>query len=291
MYASMRACVSSPLHAHDVPQLAALVPTDLMTEEQKAAQRASAAEALEAAAAAETARRQAAQQAEEAAAAELAAAEAAAAALPSELHDASAEGDVERVGSLLAAGHDPTATHIKHGFRVPYDVAKSKEVRNTFRRFRAEDEARWDWAKAHVPEGLTDEAVAEREEKEKTKAREKKKKAEKARKERRKAEEGARADAIGVLRAAIAAEEVQALQAALKSLLSLSSGGNGSEEAGGGGAVQGEAAEVVAAAETRLAQLTDPDWQKRRERERRAAAAEARLGKLTPAQEKFLKGT
>ena len=271
--------------------MAALVPTAARTEEQKAAERAAAAEALEAAAAAEAARRQAAQQAEEAAAAELAAAEAAAAALPSELHDASAAGDVELVGSLLADGHDPTATHIKHGFRVPYDVAKSKEVRNAFRRFRAEEEGRWDWAKAHVPEGLTDEAVAEREEKEKAKAREKKKKAEKARKERRKAEEGARADAVAVLRAATDAEDVQALQAALKSLLSLSTGGGSSEEAGGGGAKPGEAAEVVAAAQTRLAQLTNPDWQKRRERERRAEAAEKRLGKLTPAQEKFLKGT
>ena len=40
----------------------------------------------------------------------------------------------------------------------------------------------------------------------------------------------------------------------------------------------------------RAAQLKDPDWQKRRERERRAAAAEARLGGLSAAQKSFLAG-
>ena len=50
------------------------------------------------------------------------------------------------------------------------------------------------------------------------------------------------------------------------------------------------AAEAVGAAQRRLAELTDPQWQKRRERERRAEAAEKRLGMLTAAQERFLKG-
>lgn len=44
------------------------------------------------------------------------------------------------------------------------------------------------------------------------------------------------------------------------------------------------------AAEARLSELRDPEWRRRKEREMRAAAAEKRLGGLTPAQERFLRG-
>ena len=262
-------------------EAATLLPPPSATPEEQAAERARAQAAIEAAAAAEAARRQALEQEAAAAAAAQAEAEAAAAALPSELHDASAAGDADLVGKLLADGHDPTRTHISHGFRVPYDVAKSKEVRNAFRRYRALAEEQWDWGAAHVPEALTEEGEAEKEEREKAKAKEKKKKAEKARKERRKAEDGAMKEATRTLQAVADGEDVAKLEAALGAMLSL----NGELEGG-----EGEAAQAVSAARAKLAQLKDPDWQKRRERERRAEAAEKRLGKLTPAQAAFMKG-
>ncbi len=99
--------------------------------------------------------------------------------------------------------------------------------------------------------------------------------AEKARKERRKQEEAAKAEATRALAAATAAEDVGALEAALKAALDLGCD---------------KQAEAVASAEARLAQLSDPDWRKRKERELRAAAAERRLGGLTLAQEKFMRG-
>ena len=166
--------------------------------------------------------------------------------------------------------------------QVPYDVAKSKEVRNAFRRHLAAAPEQWDWGKAHVPSALTEEAEAEREEKEKAKAKEKKKKAEKARKERRKAEEGVRNEALARLGEATQGEAVEALQAALQHALTLVGDDDGSD------ASSGEAAQVVDAARKRLAELTDPEWQKRRERARRAEAAERRLGGLTAAQAAFL---
>ena len=265
--------------------------------EQTEAERAALAASAEAAATAEAARRAASEEAAEARAAAIAAAEAEADALPCELHEASAAGDAERVLELLAQGHDPTATHIRFGFRVPYDVAKSKEVRNAFRRHRADaGEGVWDWAAAHVPDGLTEEAQAEKDEKAKEKAKEKKKKAEKARKERRKAEEGARGEAIVALQQATAGEDADHLSRAMETLL-LICGAEGAEGAAADGTAADaakagglEAEAAVVAARTRLSELSDPDWQRRRERQRRAEAAEKRLGSLTPAQAAFLKG-
>lgn len=51
-----------------------------------------------------------------------------------------------------------------------------------------------------------------------------------------------------------------------------------------------EGDEAVVAARRRLEELRSPEYQRRKERELRAAAAEKRLGRLTPAQEKFLRG-
>ena len=255
-----------------------LTPLATRSAEEVAAERARAHAAIEAAATQEAARRDAVEAEAAAAAAATAEAEAAAMALPSELHDAAAGGDAELVTQLLADGHNPTRTHIKHGFRVAYDVAKSKEVRNAFRRFRAKAEGQWDWAAAHVPEGLTEEGEAEKEERERAKAKEKKKKAEKARKERRKAEEGARSTALATLAEVTTGEDVAAIEAALKAIDLLTDG-----EAGGG-----EAGAASDAARARLKQLQDPAWQMRRERERRAEAAEKRLGGLTAAQAAFV---
>ena len=167
---------------------------------------------------------------------------------------------------------------------MAYDVAKTKEVRNAFRRAMAAEPTRWDWTSGgHVPSALTEEGEAEREERERAKAKEKKKRAEKARKERRKADESARADAVATLRAATSDDGVEPLEAALKALTTLCDGDGG----GGGG---GEVAEAIAAATARLAELRDPDWQRRRERERRAEAAERRLGGLSAAQRAFMSG-
>ena len=271
---AMRLCRIEVLSEADAE---ALLPPAPRSAEALVAERAHAQAAMEAAAAREAARREVAHAEAAAHAAAQAEAEAAAAALPCELHDASACGDAERVTQLLSEGYDPTCTHIKHGFRVAYDVAKSKEVRNAFRRYRAGAEEEWEWHAAHVPQGLTEEAEAEKEERDKAKAKEKKKRAEKARKERRKAEDGAHADALAKLTAATAGDDMILLEAALKAL---------GVSAGEGG---GETDPAVDAARARLAQLHDPEWQKRRERERRAEAAEKRLGGLTAAQAAFMK--
>ena len=268
----------------------------VVTSEEEAAERARAAAAIEAAAQAEAARRAATAAEAEAAAVAAALAEAEANALPSELHEASAAGNAELVADLLAQeSHDPTLKHIRFGFRVPYDVAKTKEVRNAFRRARAQQPDLWNWVEAHVPDALTEEAELEKEERAKEKAREKKKRADKARKERRKAEDAARAEALDVLRAATEGEDSEKLAAALKALLQIGGGGDAGEasestEPNKGKGGNKEVTEAIEAANQKLAQLNDPDWQRKRERERRAEAAEKRLGGLTAAQQRFLRG-
>ena len=108
-----------------------------------------------------------------------------------------------------------------------------------------------------------------------------KKKAEKARKERRKAEEGARGEAIVALQQATAGEDADQLSRALETLL-LSCGAEGAEgaeadgtaaDAAKAGGLEAEAA--VVAARTRLSELSDPDWQRRRERQRSPSAAKS----------------
>ena len=68
---------------------------------------------------------------------------------------------------------------MSHGFKVAYDVGKTKAVRNAFRRQMARAPEAWDWAAAHVPSGLSEEQEEEKEEKEKAKAKEKEKKTKK----------------------------------------------------------------------------------------------------------------
>jgi len=115
-----------------------------------------------------------------------------------------------------------------------------------------------------VPSALTEEAETEREEKERQKAKEKKRRAEKARKERRKQEDAERQAADRQLQQAVDAKEMDALCKAIEH------------------AVQAGCPEdKVSAARSTLDKLrrdaADPEVQKRKERERRAAAAEARM--------------
>lgn len=132
----------------------------------------------------------------------------------------------------------------------------------------------FDWEAAKVPSGLTDEAEAEREERERAKSREKKKRAEKARKERKRlegAERAARdaegAAALAALDEVVAGDDMRAL-------------GERIEDAVEKG-VQPEALEEARARLDALRlEAADPEVQKRKERERRAAAAEARFAKL-----------
>ena len=114
------------------------------------------------------------------------------------------------------AGEDPTVPHIKFGWQVPYNLAKTKEARNAFRRHLAQQPEQWDWKAAHVPSGLTEEAEADKEERAKEKAKEKKKRAEKARKERRKAEEEGKGAAKVALEAALGEENTDELNNALQ---------------------------------------------------------------------------
>ena len=185
--------------------------------------------------------------------------------------------DVAALTALLEGGADPTLRHVRWGFRVAYDLCKTREARNVFRKEMGRSPEAWDWKAAHVPDALSEEAEAERDEREKAKAKEKKKKAEKARKERRRAEEEARQQALAALQTAAASADVDALEATVAEALRVGAEGD-----------------VVGAAQAQLAELkrkeSDPEELKRREREKRAAAAEARLGGLSETQRAFMLG-
>ena len=89
----------------------------------------------------------------------------------------------------------------------------------------------------------------------------------------REATQAARREAEESLRGAVAADDEAALAAALERAAALSGGCD---------------AEARGAAEAALGRLRDPEAVRQREREARAAAAEARLGGLTPAQKAFM---
>ncbi|XP_028404605.1 ankyrin repeat and zinc finger domain-containing protein 1-like [Dendronephthya gigantea] len=94
------------------------------------------------------------------------------------LHLASRLGQPEIVKILLETGGNPS---IKDSLgRVPYNIAKDKETRNTFRRFMALYPDKYDYDEARIPSALT----AEMEEKERQKTAEKKRAQSKARKQR-----------------------------------------------------------------------------------------------------------
>lgn len=88
------------------------------------------------------------------------------------LHAAASNSQVEILNYLLEIGCDPTIKNEK-GFR-PYDVASTKDVRDTFRRFMAKYPDKWDYSAANVPGPLT--AEMEEHAKEKERIRRKKEK-------------------------------------------------------------------------------------------------------------------
>jgi hypothetical protein len=156
---------------------------------------------------------------------------------------------------------------VRFGFRVAYDLCKDRETRISFRKHRAEHPDQWDWQAAHVPAGLTEVDEAEREERERQKAKEKKKKADKARKERRKLEEAELAAAMTALLEATSGSDIPGLAASIQ----------GAEAAG---CDEEALSQARAKLEALKFEATDPVAIQRRERERRAAAAEARMSAL-----------
>ena len=54
----------------------------------------------------------------------------------------------------MTAGADPTLRHVRWGFRVAYDLCKTREARNVFRKEMGRAPEAWDWKAAHVPDAL-----------------------------------------------------------------------------------------------------------------------------------------
>ena len=105
------------------------------------------------------------------------------------LHAAARAGDAARVASMLEGGADPTACDLRG--RPPYLVARTKDVRDAFRRFRhTAGEDAFDWQRAQVPQALSPEL--EQQQREKRAAKERKRKQEKAKRQAKKAAETAR---------------------------------------------------------------------------------------------------
>lgn len=98
--------------------------------------------------------------------------------LETPLHIATAKNHVNTVTFLLLHGADPERVDARG--RTSYFIAQTKEMRDAFRKVRAElGESKWNWSKAGVPEPLTDEKIAQQKQKEK----EKKKRAQQRKKE------------------------------------------------------------------------------------------------------------
>lgn len=146
---------------------------------------------------------------------------------------------------LTKASADPTLTNSEG--RTSFDLAGDRATRDAFRVARHElGEARWDWSAAHIPPPLSKAEAEKRGEREKAEV-------EKAEAERRKAEEER-----------LAREGPQVV------------------DKGGKGKALGGATLVKTAEEKREeeARGMTPEMRARMERERRARAVEARLGKL-----------
>ncbi|XP_047069599.1 uncharacterized protein LOC124677680 isoform X2 [Lolium rigidum] len=110
------------------------------------------------------------------------------------LHEAAKAGSIEQIMELLEQGLDPCVKDERG--KTPYMLASDKEVRNTFRRFMAQNLDKWDWHAADVPSALTKEMEesqaakqAEKDAKKKARAKElkKQKKAREKEKEKEKA--------------------------------------------------------------------------------------------------------
>jgi hypothetical protein len=175
---------------------------------------------------------------------------------PAALGAASASGNEEVVKYLLAEARlDPTA--VLDGGKRAYDLAPSKGVRNVFRRVAHDHPDLWDWAAAHVPSGLSEEAAAEQGAK----------KAERRRGLRDKMREGQKARAEAEAEAENKEAEAAAANDGRSAFANLGvPSSSGPQKLGGRPGGEGS-----------LAGLS-PEMRMQIERERRARAAEARFG-------------
>ncbi|KAG0248210.1 hypothetical protein BG011_000341 [Mortierella polycephala] len=145
-------------------------------------------------------------------------------------------------------GEDPSSLMVGTNSFTAYDVAKDKETRNAFRRAMALFSNDWDWVGlAHVPSALTPEMEAEQE----RKAKEKTRKLLEAERERKKTRETNR-PATPVGNSGASSSSTSTASPLAKNLAS------------------------VSAAHSQLS----PELRMRLERERRAAAAEARMAAM-----------
>ncbi|KAM7302067.1 ankyrin repeat and zinc finger domain-containing protein 1 [Ixodes scapularis] len=102
------------------------------------------------------------------------------------LHYCAKHAAVKLIRCLMQAGADPVVQNAKG--QTPYMVCPDKQTRNEFRRFRAGNPDMYDYEKAQIPSGLTDEMEKERSEKHAEKQREKRKLHREKLKERKAAE-------------------------------------------------------------------------------------------------------
>ncbi|KAM0841686.1 hypothetical protein ACQ4PT_058868 [Festuca glaucescens] len=119
------------------------------------------------------------------------------------LHEAAKAGNIEQIMELLEQGLDPCVKDERG--KTPYLLASDKEVRNTFRRFMAQNLDKWDWHAADVPSALTKEMEesqaakqAEKDAKKKARAKELKKQKKAREKEKEKEKEKALASQADV---------------------------------------------------------------------------------------------
>ena len=92
------------------------------------------------------------------------------------LHQAASQSQPELIEYLLEFGCDPTVSNQKK--QLPYDHCSTKEARDAFRRFRAKFPQLYDYSKANIPDPLTnemEEAARLKEQERRKKEREKKK--------------------------------------------------------------------------------------------------------------------
>lgn len=89
------------------------------------------------------------------------------------LHTAASKGCSSLIPILLLYGADPTIKN--QSGHTPYLVAKTKEVRDSFRRFMSRFPAGYDYERSHIPSPLTEDMEQERGRKEAERKKEKKK--------------------------------------------------------------------------------------------------------------------
>ncbi|KAI8804680.1 hypothetical protein BJ742DRAFT_441568 [Cladochytrium replicatum] len=170
------------------------------------------------------------------------------------LHHASQSSAAECVTLLLSRGADPT---IRAGpsNKPPYDIAKSKDVRDVFRRAMGRNPDQWDWRAAMVPSPLTEEM----EESQKEKNRQRRKKVKEMQKSSKEEEDAKKK----------ATEEKEAEEQRKKEE-------EEKKKRSGNGRGRGTAMLKLSKTEREAIGMS-PEARMRLDREKRAAAAEARI--------------